>query len=209
MTKVTPIEHDYLPAAGRDALLPLYDAMTRLYGARWAHRRLVRRADLSSGLRVLEIGCGTGNLAVAAKRSQPGIALTALDPDPLALQRAHRKSVEIDFERGYSQELRFADGVFDRALSAFMVHHLDDESTKNTVAELFRVIRPGGAVHIVDFVELGHTFARRDQPTFRSAPEVSKQLTDAGFAVEKPEVVRRRMLGTVAFYAAIKPATDQ
>ncbi|WP_085949521.1 class I SAM-dependent methyltransferase [Gordonia effusa] len=204
MTKVTPTHHDYLPAAGRDALLPFYDLMTRLYGVGWAHRRLLSRSDLSPGQRVLEIGCGTGNLAVAAIRAAPGIALTAIDPDPLALQRAHRKSAEIDFERGYAQELRFGGGVFNRVLSAFMLHHLDDDATKSAVAELFRVVRPGGSVHIVDFVELGHTFSRRNHPTFRSTEATSELLYQAGFTVAEPDVLRRRMLGTIAFYTAVK-----
>jgi len=60
--------HDYLPAAGLHALLPGYDMLTRLLGMWRNYDTLVAQADLSDGLRVLEIGCGTGNVTLHAKR---------------------------------------------------------------------------------------------------------------------------------------------
>ena len=84
--------HDYIPAAGRDALLPGYDLLTRLLGMNRAYDTLIAQAELADGLRVLEIGCGTGNVTVRAKRANPGAELTGTDPDPRALVRAQRKA---------------------------------------------------------------------------------------------------------------------
>ncbi|MBO0850959.1 MAG: hypothetical protein J2P20_15975, partial [Pseudonocardia sp.] len=56
-------EHDYLPAFGRDALIPFYDLLSLAMGIRKVHRRLVDLAGLTDDTRTLEIGCGTGNLA--------------------------------------------------------------------------------------------------------------------------------------------------
>src|SRR6201992_4535874 len=81
----------YLPGMGRDWLLPLYDPFTRLIGAGAAHRQLADQAGLDAAQRVLEICCGTGQLALLGKRSQPRLEVTGLDPDPRALARAGRK----------------------------------------------------------------------------------------------------------------------
>src|SRR6187200_2609822 len=110
-------QHDYIPAFGIDALLPFYDLLTRVLGMGGAYDELVAQAELADGLRVLEIGCGTGNVTVRAKRAAPGADVIATDPDPLALTRAQRKVQGLSgirFERAYAQELPFADGEFDR-----------------------------------------------------------------------------------------------
>src|ERR1700731_4708700 len=85
--------HDYLPAAGHDALLPCYDVFTRLLGMNRVYDTLIAQAELADGQRVLEIGCGTGNVTVRAKRAHPAAHLTGLDPDPRALARAQRKAL--------------------------------------------------------------------------------------------------------------------
>ena len=75
------------------------------------------------------------------------------DPDPLALKRAQRKARRmsgIRFERGYAQRLPYSDGEFDRVLSSMMLHHLDGDAKAAAAAEVFRVLRPGGRLHLVD-----------------------------------------------------------
>jgi ubiquinone/menaquinone biosynthesis C-methylase UbiE len=146
-------QHDYIPAAGRDALLPGYDLLTRLLGMNRVYDTLVAQAELGAGLRVLEIGCGTGNVTTRVKRAEPGVDVVGTDPDPLALARAERKTrgmTGVRFERAYAQALPFADGEFDRVLSSMMLHHLDDDVKAAAAAEIHRVLRPGGTLHIVD-----------------------------------------------------------
>ena len=145
--------HDYLPAAGRDAFLPGYDLLTRVLGMGPAYRELVTQAGLTTGQRAVEIGCGTGNLTVRVKKACPTADIVATDPDPRALQRARRKAKEmtgVRFERAYAQELPFADAQFDRALSSMMLHHLDEATKAAAAAEVFRVLRSGGVLHVVD-----------------------------------------------------------
>src|SRR5436305_2269055 len=112
--------HDYLPAARHDALLPAYDLLSRSLGVTKIHTTLLAQAELADGHRVLEIGSGTGNLTIRAKRSRPGADVIGVDPDPLALARAERKlcgRIGIRFDRGYAQNSPYPDGEFDRVLS--------------------------------------------------------------------------------------------
>jgi SAM-dependent methyltransferase len=101
----------YLPAAGKDWLLPLYDPLTKLLGVEAFHRRLINQATISLGHRVLEIGCGTGTLAILIKRLNPAAQVVGIDPDPKALERARRKAQRhgnaIQFDQGFSEELPY------------------------------------------------------------------------------------------------------
>jgi ubiquinone/menaquinone biosynthesis C-methylase UbiE len=153
-------EHaDYLPGMGKAWLLPLYDPLTRLLGVRGVHRELVERAQLAPGLRVLEIGCGTGNLALAAKRACPAAEVTGLDPDPAALAKGRRKAARarltLRFDQGFAQALPYPDASFDRVLSSLMLHHLDDADRPRALREVRRVLKPGGTFHLLDFAGPG------------------------------------------------------
>ena len=117
----------FIPAAGHDWLLPLYDPFCKWMGGESLHRQLVDQADIRPSQRVLEIGCGTGSLAILVKRLHPGAEVVGLDPDRKALTRARRKTerdaLSVQLDRGFSDELPYADASFDRVLSAFMFHH--------------------------------------------------------------------------------------
>jgi ubiquinone/menaquinone biosynthesis C-methylase UbiE len=114
-----------------------------------AHRRLVDEADLRPDERVLEIGCGTGNLALLVKRLRPGLDVVVLDPDPKALARARRKATRrglaVQLDRGFAEELPYPDATFDRVLSAFMFHHLERADRPQALREVSRTLRRGGS----------------------------------------------------------------
>jgi ubiquinone/menaquinone biosynthesis C-methylase UbiE len=210
-------QHDYIPAAGRDALLPGYDLLTRLLGMNRVYDTLVAQAELGAGLRVLEIGCGTGNVTTRVKRAEPGVDVVGTDPDPLALARAERKTrgmTGIRFERAYAQALPFADGEFDRVLSSMMLHHLDDDVKAGAAAEIHRVVRPGGTLHIVDIG--GHTTAhdglaarfmmRSPHAAGNLGDAIPRLLTTAGFDCTEVGTRRNRLIGQLTFYRATRPA---
>jgi ubiquinone/menaquinone biosynthesis C-methylase UbiE len=210
-------QHDYIPAFGKDALLPFYDLLTRALGMGKYYDALVAQAELSDGLRVIEIGCGTGNVTVRAKQAAPGADVIGTDPDRLALARAQRKArglPRIRFERAYAQELPFGDGQFDRALSSMMLHHLDDDVKAGAAAELYRVLRPGGTLHIVDIG--GHTTAHHGLAArwMKRNPHVAGNLGDAiprllrsvGFDCTEVDTRRHLLVGRLTFYRATRPA---
>jgi len=205
--------HDYLPGFGHDALLPLYDAAQGLLGIPRMHRRLLDLADLRPGDRVLEVGCGTGNLTLLTKRMHPKIEVVGLDPDPLALTRARRKAgpdAPVRFDQGYGQDLPYPDASFDHVLSAFMFHHLGAEAKAQTLREVSRVLRTGGALHLVDF---GGRVTAADGPMgrlqLRMAPlrdnigdEIPTRMRSSGFEDIDEVSPTPGLLGRVTFYRA-------
>ena len=208
-------ERPFVPGAGRHGLLPLYDPLTRLFRVGRVHRRLLDQAGLQPGQRVLEIGCGTGNLLLAAKRAQPAATVVGLDPDLAALARAHRKArrrgLAVQLDRGYADELPYADESVDVVLSSFMLHHVPADQRESAVREVLRVLRPGGALHLVD---VGGAAGHDDGRIARCAQR--HELTRGNFGGGIPDLLRRagfsevtetgsevrRHLGRFTFYRA-------
>jgi ubiquinone/menaquinone biosynthesis C-methylase UbiE len=206
--------HDYLPAAGTDLMLPAFDLISWLFGTPGLHDRLIEQAELEPGHRIIEIGCGTGNLVTKAKRAQPAAEVIGSDPDSKALARAERKAhgpTGIRFERGYAQDLPYPDGEFDRVLSALMLHHLPTDIKGAALSEAFRVLRPGGRLHLLDLGgEISPTdgfLARQMQRshTVRANTGISGLLEAAGFEYTLLCSEPHRHLGRIVYYRATRP----
>jgi ubiquinone/menaquinone biosynthesis C-methylase UbiE len=150
----------FVPAAGRDWLLPLYDPLLRLLGEERIKGALFEAAEICPGQRVLDLGCGTGTLALLIRARCPEAQVVGLDPDPKALAIARRKAeragVEIDWQQGFADDLPFEDASFDRVVSSLVFHHLPPDRVRATVPELQRVLKPGGSVWVLDFGAGGH-----------------------------------------------------
>jgi ubiquinone/menaquinone biosynthesis C-methylase UbiE len=149
-------QREFLPAAGRDVFLPLYDPIVSLMGFDSARRELISCANIDPDHRVLDIGCGTGTLLVKLKRRYGAAQVVGLDPDPKALRRAHikaaRAAVSVQFDQGFANELPYKRESFDRVFSSFMFHHLDKPEREKMLKEVLRVLKPGGSLHFVDFI---------------------------------------------------------
>lgn len=111
-----------------------------------AAARLVRFAGVTAGMRVLDVGCGTGVVAVTAARQ--GAQVTALDLTPQLLERARENAViaqvEVDWHEGDVEQLPFADASFDAVLSQFA--HIFAPRPEVALKEMLRVLRPGGTI---------------------------------------------------------------
>jgi ubiquinone/menaquinone biosynthesis C-methylase UbiE len=209
----------YLPGMGRDWLLPLYDPFTRLIGAGSAHAQLAGQADLDSAQRVLEIGCGTGNLALLVKRTHPGLEVTGLDPDPRALARAGRKArrsgLALRLDRGFADQLPYPDASFDRVLSSLMFHHLDADQQVSSLREVRRVLRPGGSLHLMDMSGGGHNLhgltrltRRRPAPRENLDERIPALLREAGFSEPAVTSHLTKHIGTLTYYHATRPVSE-
>src|SRR5713226_6292615 len=113
-------------------------------------------ARLKPGEAVLDIGCGTGTLAIAAKRRVgPAGRVYGVDASPEMLARAGRKAnkagAEVVFKNGVAEAMPFPDGQFDTVLSTVMLHHLGRKTRQQCAHEVRRVLKPGGRMLAVDF----------------------------------------------------------
>jgi ubiquinone/menaquinone biosynthesis C-methylase UbiE len=200
----------YLPAAGRDRFLPLYDPLTRLLGFQAAIRPLIAQAQLAPGMHVLDLGCGTGTVAVRVATEHPGVKMTGLDPDPLALARASRKAararVSIAFERGFGEQLPYADRTFDRVLSSMMFHHLRKEVRAAVLSEIHRVLRPGGRLELLDFAGGAHTglaqLLHGNHLDAAAEDRLIRRMGEAGLSGATRVASRKTLVGAIAYYQA-------
>jgi ubiquinone/menaquinone biosynthesis C-methylase UbiE len=124
------------------------------------HRQQLRRATVAlahiqPGARVLEVGCGTGDVALVASRQVgPSGAVSGIDAAPEMIEVARAKAAQlgltVDFQTGLIEALAFPAASFDVVLSSLMMHHLPNDLKRQGLAEIARVLKPGGHLLIVD-----------------------------------------------------------
>jgi len=208
------VNRAFLPAAGRDLFLPLYDPMVKLLGADRARKKLFDQASVQPHHRVLDIGCGTGTFAIAIKGWLPTVEVVGLDPDPKALARSRRKAARagasVRFDQGFASSLPYPDASFDRIFSSLMFHHLSHDTRLATLREVRRVLRPDGSVHLMDFEQEGsHSHSpvarwlhshKRMQGNTRE--QIEKLMHEAGLV--EPHVVDsdQPIFGKIVYLAA-------
>jgi ubiquinone/menaquinone biosynthesis C-methylase UbiE len=185
----------YIPAAGHDWLLPLYDPLCRyLLGEDALRREILQSAAIGPGCRVLDVGCGTGTQVVLVKQMHPDAEVVGVDGDEKALAiargKAERAGVEVTFDEGLATALPYADARFDRVISSLMLHHLSKPDKQRALAEILRVLAPGGAFVLVDFGEPLTLFERVSAKLFLRGQHAHENLAgglpallrDAGFS---------------------------
>lgn len=150
------VESGRLPAEGVqrmfDRIAPVYDAMNRVMTAgldqRW--RRATVREAVLPGERVLDACCGTGDLAVAARKAGAREVI-GVDFSERMLERARRKAPEVEWIQADVLALPFDDGSFDAAVVGFGVRNVEDLAAG--LKELRRVLRPGGRLGILEITK--------------------------------------------------------
>jgi len=192
-----------LPARGHvlRSHVRLYDVAVRLLTWRQRtplHERIAELAQLRPGERVLDVGCGTGSLALAAKAVVgAGGSVHGVDASSEMIDRARAKArarhMAADFEIASVEALPLADRSFDVVFSTLMMHHLPRPVRRLCVQEMARVLRPGGRVVVVDFQASSRVhdgwWAWLHRHGAVPADEIQDLLTAAGFAIAQTGAV--------------------
>ncbi len=209
--------HRY-PALMLDRLTPVYDLFVRLFMPEEHFKRnLIARARIAPDHRVLDLGAGTGTLAIMIKQTQPEVQITGLDGDPailaIARDKASRAGAEITFDLGNAAALPYPDESFDRVVSSLVMSLLSREDKRLAVREAYRVLRRGGELHIADFGSPHTRWGRWVAPLLRRFERISDNLDgllpalfrEAGF--ENVEEVARfaTLFGTLSILYGRKP----
>jgi ubiquinone/menaquinone biosynthesis C-methylase UbiE len=187
-----------VPALTYDVLTPLYDWLIAITMREQAFKqRLVEQAHLVPGARVLDLGCGTGTLALMLAAAEPRALVVGLDADPRILGIARAKPVPagatVTWALGSASAPPFAPASFDRITSTLMLHHLTLAEKEAALAAVRTLLRPGGELHVADFGRPHTTYTWLAAAVFRYfdgaerteanlAGRLPALMTAAGFA---------------------------
>jgi SAM-dependent methyltransferase len=226
------VASQYASSANFDARVRIYELFD-VTPERWPCW-LFARLELAPGARVLEVGCGTGNLwRENAERMPPGVSLTLTDLSPGMLDEARKRLAGLapqpELRVADVQSLPFPQASFDAAIASYMLYHVPDRG--RALRELARVLRPGGRLlvatypwtHLIELRELVERFGlsgamlpvRRDGSDFdleRAQDEVARvlrvervQRRDSALAVTDPEVLVAYVRSFVEDGQALEP----
>ncbi len=208
----------YIPAFHFHWLTRWYDPMMRyLFHEETLKTTLINQAHIQSGQDVLDMGCGTGTLTLMIKQTQPNAAVYGLDIDLQVLDIARKKTeqtgIRIDLQQGTATCLPYPNERFDHVFASLLLHHLTRQDKQQALQEAFRVLKPGGVLHVGDFGKPRDSVMGLISWVVRWFEEVHDNIlgllpifmAEAGFQSIEETAHYRTVLGTVALYRACKP----
>ncbi len=197
----TETEPRYVPAAGWRVLTRLYDpVIARAMREERFRGEMLRRvdADLREGGTAVDVGSGTGTFALALKERRPDAQVVGVDGDEeiLAMAQAKPGAAGVEWRQGLAQELPVEAESADVVTTSLVLHHLLPEDKRRALAEMKRVLKPGGRLHVADWgrpsdplmsglfyiVQIGDGF---DRTADHRAGRLSEFIEGAGF--DSPE----------------------
>jgi ubiquinone/menaquinone biosynthesis C-methylase UbiE len=163
-------------------------------------------AQIKPGESVLEVGCGTGTLTLAAKK-KAGLSgkVCGIDIIPGMIERCRQKAsqanLDVDFGPGSIEEVPFPDNTFDAVMCSFMIFHMSDEVRRKGISEILRVLKPGGRFLVIDLALPEAQVSKSIAKLFlgflldHDLKELVPLMAEAGFAKTEKLKVNFRIMG--------------
>lgn len=216
-------------------IAPHYDLMNRLMTAgqdvRW-RKETIRRAKLTPGSRILDLGAGTGDLAREASRQQPQAQAVAADFTLGMMLAGKQRHGDLAFVQANALQTPFGEAAFDAVVSGYLMRNVGN--LQQAIAEQYRILIPGGRVVILETTVPGrsllspfiwfhlhvvipllggivsgfreaYTYLPDSTEHFLTAEEFAERLRSGGFINVG---FRRLMGGTMAIHWGEKPTAE-
>jgi ubiquinone/menaquinone biosynthesis C-methylase UbiE len=207
----------YIPALSFRWLTPLYDPLLKwVMREETFKRKLVQQANIQPRMQVLDLGCGTGTLTLMLKRANPEAHIIGMDGDPEVLGIAREKSrgVDIQWDKGNASSLPYPDSTFDRVVTSLVIHYLVTDDKWIAFQEIFRVLKPGGELFVLNFGAPHSSITRFMTNYMRRLEETADNfdgllprfVTESGFAEVKEAENFVTIFGPLSIIQAMKGA---
>ena len=195
-----------------DVLIPVYNWGFRVLGGRGHEafrRHVLELAVLKGGECLLDAGCGTGMMALRIAARYPNCTVHGIDLSPKMIAAARRDAEErgltVDFRVGSIIDLPYPDDSCDVVITNIMYHHLDLAEKRQAVAEIARVLKPGGRYVSAEFGPracnaLQRHLAKGEYTLYPS------HLAEAGLAITHEELGVLALRKPVVYRVAVKQA---
>jgi len=153
-----PVDKDKVMKNQMEKMVTSYDSYMRkvTFGReRILREETVRLAQVKPGDSVLEVGCGTGTLTLAAKRQAgPSGKVFGIDVIPGMIEVSQRKAAQakedITFQLGSIDDIPFPANQFDVVMCSFMIFHMSETTLRKGITEVYRVLKPQGRLLVLD-----------------------------------------------------------
>ncbi len=205
----------YIPALSFKWLTPVYDPLLK-WGMREEtfKRKLIQQANIQPKMKVLDLGCGTGTLTLMLKHMHPEANITGMDGDPQVLDIAREKSrdLNIQWDEGLASSLPYPDSVFDKVVTSLVIHHLVTDDKLRAFKEIYRVLKPRGELHVLDFGAPHSLIPNLMTKYMRRLEEVAgnfdglipRFIAEAGFGSVKEAEYFITIFGPLSLWRAVK-----
>lgn len=216
------MEKDFTPALGYSRLTPLYDIAIRLLTKERVWRNLlVKQVSPQPTDRIVDVGCGTGSLAIRLKNTEPGAEIIGLDPDSDVLARARQKALEqeidIRWTHGFlDEEILEKIGPVSKVVSSLVFHQTPLLEKSAILSAMYTLLDPGGSLHIADYglqrTKLMRLLFRRTVQTIDGIHDTQpnadgvlpRLIEEAGFIDVQETRVIKTATGSISMYAGRK-----
>ncbi|WP_327064020.1 class I SAM-dependent methyltransferase [Kitasatospora purpeofusca] len=221
-------ERSFTPAAGRFAPVRLYDPVVALTRERlWRSLVAMHVAPRPEDV-VVDVGCGTGSLAVLLNRVEPRATVIGVDPDPEALAVARRKAAAVvaggtpggtpEWRIGMGDDVAavVGAGTADTVVSSLVLHQCPVPMKRAVLAAMHETLRPGGKLVIADYgkqrtaaMRLAFRFVQLADGKADTQPNADgvlpRLIAEAGFENVRESETVATLTGSLSLYVAGRP----